>query len=93
MCIPRFTGKGYSKEFCDNLLSIKKQLKKGNYILTTECDDVCKCCPNRTNSKCKSEEKVRAYDYAVKSAIENGETPLPKNICSDCEWYYICKDI
>lgn len=92
MCIPRFGGKGYSKEFCENLLTIKKQLQDSRYSLTTECDDICKCCPNMLNGKCKSEEQVRIYDNAVKSAIEHGEKPLPKNICSDCEWFYICKN-
>lgn len=93
LCIPRFTGKGYSEEFCSNLLKIKNKLKSRNYILTTECDDVCKCCPNNINGRCISEEKVSAYDEAVKSALENGKKPLPENICSDCEWYYICKDL
>lgn len=94
MCIPRFVGKGYSDEFCRNMKKIKEKLSLGELPeLCSECDDVCCCCPECVNGKCTSEEKVIRYDLAVKQALESGEIPEPKNICSDCKWYYICKDM
>lgn len=91
MCIPRYKGNGYSKDFCANLEKIKNEIENKNYILTDECDDICACCPNRKNSKCKSEQKVKAYDLAVKSALEKGKNPRPEEICSDCQWFNICR--
>lgn len=93
MCIPRYRGNGYSEEFCENLNRIKKELKNNHYTLVEECDDVCLSCPNNINGKCRDEEKVSRYDRMVKSALENNRAPLPKDICSDCSWFYICKNI
>jgi len=93
MCIPRYKGNGYSEAFCTNLNRIKKELENDNYILVEECDDVCLSCPNNIGGKCSDEEKVGRYDRMVKSALENNRVPLPKDICSDCSWFYICKNI
>jgi len=93
MCTERFRGNGYSKEFCDNMTEIIKSIKENNYELVDCCDDICKVCPNNIGGRCKDEEKVSKYDNAVKAALKKGITPLPKDICSDCQWYYICKNI
>lgn len=93
MCIPRYIGEGYSEAFCKNLEKIKNNLKNNNYILVDCCDDVCTYCPNNIDGKCKDEDKVSRYDEAVKEKIIKGEKPEPKDICKDCCWLYICKNI
>lgn len=93
MCIPRYQGNGYSRDFCVNLEKVKQSLKNNDYILVEECDDICLVCPNNIDGKCADEEKVSRYDSMVKSAMEQGKIPFPKNICSDCSWFYICKNI
>ncbi|MGN1123281.1 MAG: DUF1284 domain-containing protein [Eubacterium sp.] len=93
MCIPRFTGRGYSDAFCKNMYEVIKSFDNGNYELVDCCDDICKECPNRINGKCADENKVLQYDKRVKACIESGTAPLPSEICSDCRWYDICKNI
>lgn len=93
MCIPRYQGSGYSESFCENLKNIKSRLKNNDYTLVENCDDVCLVCPNNIDGKCVDDEKVGRYDKLVKEKLEKGEVPLPKDICSDCRWYYICADI
>jgi hypothetical protein len=92
MCVPRYVGKGYSKEFCDNLSKVKAELTQNNFILVDCCDDICKLCPKNINGKCENEETVKALDLAVKKAIENGKTPKPSEICQNCQWFDICKN-
>ena len=41
----------------------------------------------------EEEEKVKSYDKKVKELISLGKKPTPKEVCSDCKWYYICKNI
>lgn len=94
MCIPRFKGKGYSTEFCENMQKIKTQIEQGkNFKLVSHTDEICKCCPNNTQGICSSEDKVQHYDEMVKTRLENH---LPLNIseiCTDCQWYAYCKEI
>jgi len=92
LCIPRFEGKGYSKEFCDNMEAVKKSFLNGDYELTEGTDDVCCYCPNLIDGKCITYEKTNKYDNAVKEFIANKVVPTPDAICNDCEWYYICKN-
>lgn len=94
MCIPRFKGKGYSEDFCANMKNVQDYINNGGEInLVEHCDDICAHCPNMAGGICKNEEDVKNYDALVKYAVEKGENPLPKNICKDCQWYGICKDI
>ena len=93
LCVLRFVGEGYSRDFCENIKRIKESISNSDYILIEECDDVCAACPNNINSVCQYEQKVKRYDAAVKEALHNNVLPNPKDICSDCEWYYICKNI
>lgn len=92
MCIPRFTGKGYSEEFCKNMQTVKNEIEYNNYQLVEECDEICSHCPNNIKGVCKDNDKVSLYDAMVKQSIEDGIEPLPENICSDCQWYSICKN-
>ncbi len=94
MCIPRFKGKGYNEKFCVNMKKVQDYINGGGkFNFIEHCDDICAHCPNMAGEICKDEEQVKRYDALVKSAVENGETPLPENICKDCQWYSICKDI
>lgn len=67
-------------------------MKSGDYTLVDTCDDICAVCPNNKGGVCVDEEKVKRYDNAVKKALADGKTPYPESICSDCHWYYICKE-
>lgn len=93
MCIPRFTGKGYSDAFCKNMYEVIEKFSKGDYELVSCCDDICRECPNNINGKCSDEEKVSQYDKMVMKCIDEGKIPLPSEICNDCRWYEICKKI
>lgn len=92
MCIPRFTGKGYSEAFCQNMEKVKNEMEQSNYQLVEECDEICSRCPNNRSGVCKDNDKVTFYDSMVKQALENGSVPAPENICTDCQWYSICKN-
>lgn len=93
MCIPRFVGKGYSEDFCKNLRNVQKALKDNDYTLVDHCDNICMCCPSNINGKCANEELVKKYDDLVKDKLDKGQKLFPKDICSDCCWYNICKDM
>ncbi|MBE6719688.1 MAG: DUF1284 domain-containing protein [Ruminococcaceae bacterium] len=90
MCLPRFIGKGYSKDFCNNLAEIRERIKTEPYTLVETADDVCAKCPNLIDGMCIDNEKVTRYDRAVKKALQLGEQISPRNICSDCKWFAIC---
>jgi hypothetical protein len=38
-------------------------------------------------------KKVKSYDKKVKKLISLGIKPTPNDVCSDCKWYYICKNL
>lgn len=66
MCLAFFRGKGYSKEFVENMTAIKEDLKSDPLVkIVNETEDICVCCPNNINKKCKSFEKVLRYDNEV----------------------------
>lgn len=65
-----FVGKGYSKEFTENMTCVIKALESGEYlVLTNGADDICRACPYNTNGICKDEEKVNRYDSAAKNVL------------------------
>lgn len=87
-CLPRFEGRGYSGDFCKNLLSVKQRIENGEeYQLVFEADDICVCCPNLKNGVCTSEEQVHLYDILTR---DNPNSDISE-ICSDCSWYSVCK--
>ncbi|MDE6470925.1 MAG: DUF1284 domain-containing protein [Eubacterium sp.] len=93
MCIPRYKGEGYSREFCENLRKVKESIHEEDYTLVDCCDDICLFCPNNENGICKDSEKVSRYDTLVKGKILKGEAFLLEEICSDCSWFDICRNI
>lgn len=87
-CIPRFKGNGYSEEFCRNMHKIKERIERGaEYEIVFSADDVCAFCPNLIDGVCIDEEKVLRYD---KLSIQKKDI---SEICADCGWYDICKNI
>lgn len=87
-CLPRFSGSGYSEEFCKNMQSVKERFMSGeDYAIVFGADDICAFCPNLIDSVCRDNEKVCRFDELT---AQFGAGNIAR-ICSDCQWYYICK--
>ena len=68
LCISFFEGKGYSKEFVENMTNITNQLSENPLLtlkLTTEKDKICSACPNLIDGRCENHQQVLRYDLAV----------------------------
>lgn len=78
LCISFFSGKGYSRDFTENMTAVIGRLEKENpqITLVTSTDIICRCCPHNKNGICDSSEKVLAYDNAVMNAcgLESSQT-------------------
>ena len=104
LCQEFFVGHGYSDEFVRNLDSIIQELRTNNPIveIIDTNDDVCKCCPNLMNGKCKDLEKVKVYDQNIRdfANIKPGvyhynelrQAILDKIVKSSIDIKNICKD-
>lgn len=81
LCLPRFRGLGYSKEFADNMTHIAKSLSDEPWQivkLLAEPDDICRLCPHlEAAGGCALEEQVpvRERDKIVleKLDVQPGE--------------------
>lgn len=66
LCLPRFRGFGYSKEFTANLLLIAKSLsdEPAQIVeLLAEADDICRFCPHlEAAGGCALDERVSARE-------------------------------
>lgn len=68
--------------------SIKERFLNGEaYEIVEGADDVCAFCPNLIDGICRDNEKVMRFDRLT---AEFGTNDISK-ICSDCQWYAICK--
>lgn len=66
MCLAYFKGKGYCKDFVENMTKIKNDIKRNPIIcIVNETEDICKYCPNNKKGKCISYEQVLQYDNKV----------------------------
>lgn len=67
LCVRFYAGKGYSREFVNNMNMIVGKLKDNPEItLVLSSDVLCSCCPNNdSQAGCKSIDKVNGYDTAV----------------------------
>ena len=79
MCFQFYKGKGYSKEFTENMDDLLGRLSENNNMnitLTLSADSVCGNCPNNINGICNTEKKVAGYDRAVleKCGFREGQT-------------------
>lgn len=71
LCIGYFEGRGYSDSFSRSMAQIK-ELTMQNPKITVSCsaDEVCRACPNRVESGCRTQEKVMRYDREVLKLLE-----------------------
>lgn len=66
MCLAYFEGKGYSKDFTENMRKMLECLEKDAVVkLLAEGDNICCACPNLQNGVCISAELVKSYDNKV----------------------------
>lgn len=102
LCLLSFEGKGYSSHFVKNMSEVQKNLDEIQFI--ESCDCICQACYHRNGSRC-AYTKVKGYDQKVlkEMTFKKDKTyqwkeikPLLEkldlsNICSDCQWFSICK--
>ena len=70
LCIQLFTGHGYDDRFTAHMYGTIRLLSAGAQVLVQEgCDDICEKCLNRNKSLCKSFDKVRGLDEAVRAVL------------------------
>lgn len=71
LCIFQFRGYGYSEEFVDNMYKIINNIENEKIKIVTECDDICKKCPNISNQNFCSEnnENILNLDNSVISLL------------------------
>ena len=101
-------GEGYSDALCRNMGRVKRSLQDQGILANGEIDasrvrlvegpdDVCAGCPNLAEAAaglaCLSQEKVARYDRAVREGLEGGTLPTPAQVCADCSWFSICRDL
>lgn len=76
VCFAFFQGKGYSRDFAENMSKILADLEGNNpfILISAEKDAVCDKCPNDFCGVCKTETKVARYDEKVLQfcKIQNG---------------------
>ena len=75
LCALFFQGKGYSKEFVENMDKLLSR-NEAQITVTFGADFLCNSCPNLENGACKTYEKVKAYDEktAELCGFSKGET-------------------
>jgi len=64
LCIPRFYGGGYSKEFGENLKKICFDIRKNPNLkirVLKKCDDLCEKCPYKKDNICKKTPKLNHW--------------------------------
>lgn len=66
LCLQFFEGKGYSKEFVENMYLVQEASRKNAPIeLRFGKDTVCEKCPNFQGEACLTQEKVEEMDRKV----------------------------
>lgn len=77
LCIGFFEGKGYSREFTENMTAVREMLDLENpeIEITLNSDIICRKCPNLKDGICRSNGKVSRYDRKVMElcGISDGE--------------------
>jgi|SRR3989344_1611815 len=64
LCIPRFYGGGYNKEFGKNLKKICFKIRKNPNLkinVLKACDDICKSCSYKKDNICKKTPKLNYW--------------------------------
>ena len=71
LCIEFFEGKGYDLKHIENMHHVINCLnEEDNFMLIESLDDICSCCPNRIDDKCKTQDKVLRYDKSMKDMLK-----------------------
>ena len=77
LCVPLYTGHGYSREFTDNMDHKAEQLRNGcSILLQIQPDEICASCPNlcRTpgnSGKCSLDaNEVQTKDEKLMQALQ-----------------------
>lgn len=67
LCAEFFVGKGYSREFTENMAAVLKTLSENDPTVVPKAaaDLICTRCPNNGAEGCASGEKVKMYDKRV----------------------------
>lgn len=80
LCAHFFVGKGYSVQFVEHMKKTLVALNRSGaaVTLTSDCDELCKRCPNNQNGVCDVDGKVRAIDRRAIEAmrLHFGQTAL-----------------
>lgn len=101
MCIKKFEGKGYSKEFVHNMKNVIKRIEEEPVVISLKEDLLCECCPHN-KSGCETNEKVKRYDVECLSecGIQEGDQMMfdvysrliDEKLKSTGRWKEICWD-
>jgi len=85
ICQLGFKGKGYSREFVDNMSKVLNDLRKDRLALVMivdKPDNICKYCPNLFQDQCfsddkmSSEKRIKKMDqFVIKTLQININTP------------------
>lgn len=104
LCALCFQGRGYSPAFIANFQVIMNYLNSsdGDNVsinIVNQTDSICSPCPNRLDTKCRTEEKINVLDMAHSNALnlENvnsitwgeAKTQITKKITLD-KFHQIC---
>jgi len=72
LCLLHFEGKGYSKEFIENMKIIKEKLDEGyKFLLVVKRDSICNKCPYLKNDKCLKENYPKEIENKDKEIINH----------------------
>ncbi len=71
ICLHFFKGKGYSKDFVENMFRVMEEAEKSEVEIVDGIDDVCAACPYNSDGFCtyseNADEEVRRLDeFALK---------------------------
>ena len=71
LCLQFFEGKGYSKEFVENMTDVHRALHSDNpsVVIADGVDDLCDKCPNNENGKCVKESSLCENDKRTLKAL------------------------
>lgn len=103
LCIHFYGGKGYSKEFTDNMsLLISGIVDSSIVTMSNQMDRICSCCPNNKLDKCVTAEKVQRYDdkvlrlcgfhYGDKVSFKEFSDKIRTQILDKNMLYKVCSD-
>ncbi|MDP2277237.1 MAG: DUF1284 domain-containing protein [Nitrospirota bacterium] len=84
ICLHFFNGRGYNREFTENLRRVLEQAENLGVEVSVGADDVCRECPYMRDKKCCSEdhsnqEIIEMDEFAMKLLKEASDSKLGWN--------------